>query len=127
MLCGAHYKSYVNFAINCSIPCTNPDIPNEHLRVYLNWLDVEIVLLIRSRSAVSGTGNIKFLVYTFIDSFIWSAGLAYGGYLLGKRCEQIGNVMRSFDPLILAIILMLIALYIYRHIRYFKLENEWKD
>jgi len=66
---------------------------------------------------------IEFLVYTFIGSFIWSAGLAYGGYLLGEHWEQIRNIMRPFDPLIAAIILMLIALYIYRHIRHSKSIN----
>jgi membrane protein DedA with SNARE-associated domain len=66
---------------------------------------------------------IKFLVYTFIGSFIWSAGLAYGGYLLGEHWEQIRNIMRPFGPLVAVIILMLIALYIYRHIRHSKSIN----
>ena len=61
---------------------------------------------------------IKFLVYTFIGSFIWSWGLAYGGYLTGEHWEQIRSVMRPFDPVFIAIILGLIAFYIYRHIRH---------
>lgn len=60
---------------------------------------------------------IKFLVYTFIGSFIWSIGLTYGGYLLGVHWEQIRNVMRPFDPFILAVILVAFVIYIYRHIR----------
>ncbi len=60
----------------------------------------------------------KFLIYTFIGSFIWCTGLAYGGYLLGEHWEQIRTVMRPFDPLIGAIIIVLIALYIYRHLKH---------
>ncbi len=60
---------------------------------------------------------VKFSVYTFLGSFIWSVGLAYGGYQLGTHWEQIRAVMRPFDPLFIAIILALIAFYIYRHIK----------
>ncbi len=59
----------------------------------------------------------KFLIYTFVGSFIWCTGLAYGGYQLGEHWEQIRVVMRPFDPLIIAIIIALIAFYIYRHIK----------
>jgi membrane protein DedA with SNARE-associated domain len=61
---------------------------------------------------------IKFLVYTFIGSFIWSWGLAYGGYLMGEHWEQIRSVMRPFDPVFIAIIVGLIAFYIYRHVKH---------
>ncbi len=61
----------------------------------------------------------KFLIYTFVGSFIWCAGLAYGGYQLGEHWEQIRNVMRPFDPLIGALILVLIIFYIYRHVKHF--------
>jgi membrane protein DedA with SNARE-associated domain len=60
---------------------------------------------------------IKFLVYTFLGSFIWSVGLAYGGYKLGEHWEQIRAIMRPFDPFIIAIFIVLMALYIYRHIK----------
>jgi len=61
---------------------------------------------------------IKFLIYTFLGSFIWCAGLAYGGYLLGEHWEQIRTIMRPFDPFIIAIIIAFIAFYIYRHVRH---------
>jgi membrane protein DedA with SNARE-associated domain len=62
----------------------------------------------------------KFLVYTFTGAFIWSTGLAYGGYLMGEHWEQLRNAMRPFDPVIIGLILILIALYIYRHIKHLK-------
>ncbi len=61
-----------------------------------------------------------FLVYSFIGSFIWCTGLAYGGYLLGEHWEQIRIIMRPFDPLIGFLIIVLIAFYIYRHVRHVK-------
>ncbi len=62
----------------------------------------------------------KFLIYTFIGSFIWSTGLAYGGYLLGEHWEQVRTVMRPFDPLIGVLIIAFIAFYIYRHLKHIK-------
>lgn len=59
----------------------------------------------------------KFLIFTFTGSLIWCAGLAYGGFLLGEHWEELRAVMRPFDPLIVAVILVLIGYYIYRHIR----------
>ena len=61
---------------------------------------------------------IKFVVYTFAGSFIWSTALAYGGYQLGEHWEQLRNAMRPFDPAIIAIIVILIILDIYRHVRH---------
>ena len=60
----------------------------------------------------------KFIIYTFIGSFVWSTGLAYGGYLLGEHWETLRNAMRPFDPIIIALILALIGLYIYRHLKH---------
>ncbi len=59
----------------------------------------------------------KFIIYTFTGSFIWSTGLAYGGYLLGENWESLRNAMRPFDPLILALIIVAIGLYVWRHIK----------
>lgn len=70
---------------------------------------------------------IKFLLYTFSGSFIWSIGLAYGGYLMGEHWEQIRNVMRPYDPVFIAIIVGLIIFYIYRHIRHFRKQSPQKE
>ncbi len=66
----------------------------------------------------------KFLVYTFSGSFIWSTGLAYGGYQLGEHWEQIRTVMRPFDPFIIALIVALIGFYIYRHLKRPKMKSQ---
>jgi membrane protein DedA with SNARE-associated domain len=70
---------------------------------------------------------VKFLIYTFTGSFIWSTGLAYGGYLLGEHWEQLRSAMRPFDPIILAIVVILIGWYIYRHIKHLRAEKKKED
>jgi len=60
----------------------------------------------------------KFIIYTFAGAFIWSTGLAYGGYLLGENWETLRNAMRPFDPVILALIVVAIGLYIWRHLKH---------
>ncbi len=62
----------------------------------------------------------RFLAYTLIGSFIWSAGLAYGGYMMGEHWDKLRYAMRPFDPLFIAIILALIVFYIYRHVKHSK-------
>jgi membrane protein DedA with SNARE-associated domain len=59
----------------------------------------------------------KFLIYTFVGSFLWCLGLAYGGYQLGEYWEQISTAMRPILALIIVAILALISLYLYRHLK----------
>lgn len=59
----------------------------------------------------------KFSIYTFLGSFIWCTGLSFGGYLLGVNWERLRNWMRPFDPVIIAILVLLSGWYIYRHIK----------
>ena len=68
-------------------------------------------------AGVARMNIVKFSVYTFIGSFPWSLGLAYGGYRLGEHWESIRTVMRPFDIPILIAILILIGLYIRSHMR----------
>jgi membrane protein DedA with SNARE-associated domain len=65
----------------------------------------------------------KFLLYSFLGSFPWSVGLAYGGYLLGQNWERIREVMRPFDIPILVIFLALVAFFIWRRIRSIQISS----
>ena len=58
-----------------------------------------------------------FVLLTFAGSFLWSLGLASAGYLLGENWESLRDIMRPFEIPILVGLLLLIALYVYRHIR----------
>ncbi len=61
---------------------------------------------------------VRFSVLTFVGSFIWCAALALGGYLMGERWEDLRRIMRPFDYPIIAIFLLGLAYYVYRHIRH---------
>jgi membrane protein DedA with SNARE-associated domain len=59
----------------------------------------------------------RFSAYTFAGSFPWSLGLAWAGFQLGQNWEDIRNWMRPADIPIVVIALLLIGLYVYRHVR----------
>jgi membrane protein DedA with SNARE-associated domain len=64
----------------------------------------------------------KFSLYAFVGSFIWSLGLAYGGYLLGQNWERLREVMRPFDLPIVAACLLLVAFFFWWKIRRIRRE-----
>lgn len=59
----------------------------------------------------------KFTVLSFLGSFPWSLGLAYGGYLLGEHWEDLRRVMRPFDIPIIAAVLLLAGFYVYHRLK----------
>jgi membrane protein DedA with SNARE-associated domain len=67
---------------------------------------------------------VKFLIYTFVGSFIWCTALSFAGYLLGANWEKIRSVMRPFDPVIIGLAVILLGYYIYRHIKHSRTPKE---
>lgn len=59
----------------------------------------------------------KFCIYTFLGSFPWCLLLAYLGTLVGKNLSTLSPVFHDLDIAILIAVVVLIALYIWRHIR----------
>jgi membrane protein DedA with SNARE-associated domain len=57
----------------------------------------------------------KFVLYTFLGSFPWSAGLAWAGAVWQPRA--IREALRPFDIPIIAVILLLVAWFVYRNLR----------
>ena len=65
----------------------------------------------------------RFSFYTFVGSYPWSLGLAYGGFKLGENWEDMRQVMRPFDFPIAGIIAVAVAWFIYRRIKTIRNEN----
>lgn len=65
----------------------------------------------------------KFSFYTFIGSYPWSLGLAYGGYKLGENWEDMRAVMRPFDFPIAGIIIVVVIWFIYHRIKTIRNEG----
>ncbi len=59
----------------------------------------------------------RFVVYSFVGSFIWCGALAVAGHAFGSEWERIREIMRPFDIPIAIAILAGMTYYIYRHIR----------
>jgi membrane protein DedA with SNARE-associated domain len=68
-------------------------------------------------AGVSRARFLPFVAYTFVGSFLWCAGLAYGGFAFGARWEELRAIMRPFDIPIGIIILGGMMYYLIHHIR----------
>ena len=83
------------------------DKAEEWFRKYGDWAVFFSRLMPVVRTFISVPAGIarmnlwKFSLYTFVGSFPWSVGLAYGGFLLGENWEDLRSVMRPFDVPIL--------------------------
>src|SRR5438876_6765363 len=60
---------------------------------------------------------VKFCVYTLLGSFPWCLLLAYAGYVLGNHLSTLGPIFRGLDVVIIVAVVLLVTLYIWRHIR----------
>ncbi len=61
---------------------------------------------------------VKFCVYTLLGSFPWCLALAFAGYQLGDKFEELGNLFHGADIVIAVALVALVALYVYRHIKH---------
>lgn len=93
--------------------------------VFLSRLVPVARSLISLPAGVTRMSLIPFMLLTFAGSFIWSLGLAYAGYQLGENWESIRDVMRPVEIPILIAVLLLVAYYVYRHVR--QLRAHLKD
>ena len=59
----------------------------------------------------------QFTIYTFLGSFVWATGLAYGGYKLGENYEDLRAWMAPADYPIAAIVALGVGWYIYRSVK----------
>lgn len=59
----------------------------------------------------------KFCVYTFLGSLPWCLVLAYIGYILGNHWDTLGPIFHDLDVVIVLALVVLIALYVWRHVR----------
>lgn len=66
----------------------------------------------------------RFCILTFLGSFPWSVGLAYGGYVLGENWEALRRGMRPFDIPILIGMAALVGFYVYHRLRRIRSERE---
>ncbi len=101
-------------------------INTEHLDVSERWLHrwgalaaflTRLMPVVRTfislPMGIARSPFISFAILTFIGSFIWSIGLAWAGYELGPRFEDVRNSMSWIDYPIVAVILLLVVWFVY--------------
>lgn len=59
-----------------------------------------------------------FCLYTFLGSLPWCLFLAYLGYVLGSNYEKISGPLHYLDGVIVVVVVVLVALYIWHHVRH---------
>jgi len=59
----------------------------------------------------------RFVIYTFLGSLPWCFVLAYIGKVLGENWQTIKTYFRGADVIIIVVIVVGIALFIYRHLK----------
>ena len=60
----------------------------------------------------------RFIFYTFLGSLVWSYFLVYVGLKLGQHREVFKAIWHKFDYAIVAFVLVLGVMYIYRHFKH---------
>lgn len=69
-------------------------------------------------SVPAGVANMpisQFLALSFVGTFVWTAALAVAGYLLGQAYSVVADYV---DPVSTGVLVVLVAVYIYRVITY---------
>jgi membrane protein DedA with SNARE-associated domain len=60
---------------------------------------------------------VKFCIFTFLGSFPWCLLLAYVGTVVGNNLTALTPIFRGSEVIIIIALVILVALYIWRHIR----------
>ncbi|MFA6296573.1 MAG: DedA family protein [Patescibacteria group bacterium] len=66
----------------------------------------------------------KFSLFTFLGAFPWCVLFTWLGVKMGNNWELIREKLHNFDMAILILVIVLIGLYIYRHIRNHRKDHE---
>jgi membrane protein DedA with SNARE-associated domain len=59
----------------------------------------------------------KFIAFTFVGSLIWCFVLAYAGHQLGANWQSFGSTLRKYDYVVAIVVVLLVGLFLYRHLR----------
>ncbi|MFA5076104.1 MAG: DedA family protein [Patescibacteria group bacterium] len=65
----------------------------------------------------------RFSFYTFLGALPWSALFTWLGVKLGNNWELVREKLHDFDMLILGLVILVIVLYVWRHLRQLKKMN----
>lgn len=93
------------------------------LHKYKDWVVLGTRMLPGIRTVISlpcGIAKLpiyRFIIMTFIGSFIWSYFLAWIGFIFGENWDTLGPYFHSADAIIIIIILGAVGFYIYHKLK----------
>ena len=90
------------------------------ITIFIGRLLPVIRTFIAFPAGVSRMPLIRFNLYTFVGSFIWSFGLAWIGMKLGQSWNTLGVYFHRFDAIIGAVLIAAAIWYVYRHLKNLK-------
>ncbi|HYV33838.1 MAG TPA: DedA family protein [Candidatus Limnocylindria bacterium] len=88
-----------------------------HFSTFIGRLLPVVRTFISLPAGVARVPKFMFLVYSFVGSFIWTYFLAYLGLKLGENWATLHERFHWFDNAIIFLILIVAALWVYRHLR----------
>jgi membrane protein DedA with SNARE-associated domain len=74
-------------------------------------------------AGIAGMEPVRFGIYTTIGCIPWTAALAYAGYAVGARWQSIVNGFRGPTYIIIAVVVIALAVAVWRYIRRRKAET----
>lgn len=86
------------------------------ITVFIGRLLPVVRTFIAFPAGVARMNMLRFNVYTFVGSYIWSWGLAWIGMKLGEHWNTLGVYFHRFDAVIGVVLLVAVVWYIRRHI-----------
>lgn len=94
------------------------------ITVFLTRLMPIVRTFISLPAGITRTNFPKFVIYTFLGSLIWSFVLAYAGYKLGQHWRDVGSTLRQYDALVVVVAMILVGLFLYRHLSHSSSRDE---
>jgi membrane protein DedA with SNARE-associated domain len=86
-----------------------------YLAVFIGRLLPVIRTFIALPAGISRMPRLRFHLYTFLGSWPWCFGLAWLGMKLGENWRGIGKYLHKFDAVILAVLVVGIAWFVWSH------------
>ena len=74
-------------------------------------------------AGIAGMDPVRFGIYTVIGCIPWTAALAYAGYAVGANYQSIVNGFQGPTYIIAAVVIITLAILVWRYIRRRKAEN----
>ncbi len=74
-------------------------------------------------AGIAGMDPVRFGIYTVIGCIPWTAALAYAGYAVGANYQSIVNGFKGPTYIIAAVVIIALAILVWRYIRRRKAEN----